>query len=100
MPECSGNKMGKICSQPSRSYLIPYFFEWNPQALICEARCVPSCTYAYGQMKYYRQGGARSCVTQYRRLVRRKGASWSLNWPSGANSLAHLQLKCILYVPL
>jgi len=33
-------------------------------------------------------------------LVRRKGASWSLNWPSGANSLAHLQLKCILYVPL
>ena len=33
------------------------------------------------------------------RLVRRKGASWSLNWPSGANSLAHLQLKCILYVP-
>ena len=38
--------------------------------------------------------------TQSRRLVRRKGASWSLNWPSGANSLAHLQLKCILYVPL
>ena len=34
------------------------------------------------------------------RLVRRKGASWSLNWPSGANSLAHLQLKYILYVPL
>jgi len=31
--------------------------------------------------------------TQSRRLVRRKGASWSLNWPSGANSLAHLQLK-------
>jgi hypothetical protein len=28
------------------------------------------------------------------------GASWSLNWPSGANLLAHLQLKCILYVPL
>jgi len=25
-------------------------------------------------------------------------ASWT--WPSGANSLAHLQLKCILYVPL
>ena len=38
--------------------------------------------------------------TQSRRLVRRKGASWSLNRPSGANSLAHLQLKCILYVPL
>jgi len=38
--------------------------------------------------------------TQSRRLVRRKGASWSLNWPSGANLLAHLQLKCILYVPL
>jgi len=38
--------------------------------------------------------------TQSRRLVRRKGASWSLNWPSGANFLAHLQLKCILYVPL
>jgi len=38
--------------------------------------------------------------TQSRRLVRRKGVSWSLNWPSGANSLAHLQLKCILYVPL
>jgi len=27
--------------------------------------------------------------TQSRRLVRRKGASWSLNWPSGANLLAH-----------
>ena len=38
--------------------------------------------------------------TQSRRLVRRKGATWSLNWPSGANSLAHLQLKCIPYVPL
>jgi len=38
--------------------------------------------------------------TQSRRLVRRKGAIWSLNWPSGANLLAHLQLKCILYVPL
>ena len=37
---------------------------------------------------------------QSRRLVRRKGASWSLNWPSGANLLAHLQLKCIFYVPL
>ena len=34
--------------------------------------------------------------TQSRRLVRRKGASWSLNWPSGANLLAHMQLKCIL----
>jgi hypothetical protein len=31
--------------------------------------------------------------TQSRRLVRRKGASWSLNWPSEANFLAHLQLK-------
>jgi len=38
--------------------------------------------------------------TQSRRLVQRKGASWSLNWPSGANWLAHVQLKCILYVPL
>ena len=38
--------------------------------------------------------------TQSRRLVRRKGASWSPNWPSGANLLAHLQLKCILYVSL
>ena len=38
--------------------------------------------------------------TQSRRLVRRKGASWSLLWPSGANLLAHLQLKCNLYVPL
>ena len=38
--------------------------------------------------------------TQSRRLVRRKGASWSLNWPSGANLLAHIQLKCIPYVPL
>jgi len=38
--------------------------------------------------------------TQSRRLVRRKGASWSLNWPSGANLLVHLLLKCILYVPL
>jgi hypothetical protein len=23
-----------------------------------------------------------------------------LNWPSGANLLAHMQLRCILYVPL
>jgi len=36
--------------------------------------------------------------TQSRRLVRKKGASWSLNWPSGAHFLAHVQLKCILYV--
>jgi hypothetical protein len=39
-------------------------------------------------------------TTTSRRLVRRKGASWSLNWPSGANLLAHLQLECIPYVPL
>jgi hypothetical protein len=26
--------------------------------------------------------------TQSHGLVKRKGASWSLNWPSGANSLA------------
>jgi len=45
-------------------------------------------------------GGDTRTSTQSRRLVRRKGASWSLNWPSGANLLAHLQLKCILYVPL
>jgi hypothetical protein len=38
--------------------------------------------------------------TQSRRLVRRKGANWSLDWPSGANLLAHVQLKCILHVPL
>ena len=38
--------------------------------------------------------------TQSRRLVRWKGASWSHNWPSGANSLAHVQLGCILYAPL
>ena len=35
--------------------------------------------------------------TLSRRLVRRKDASWSLNWPSGANSLAHTQLKCIYF---
>ena len=29
--------------------------------------------------------------TQSRRLVRRKDASWSLNWPSGANLLARKQ---------
>ena len=28
---------------------------------------------------------------QSRRLVRRKDASWSLNWPSGANLLARKQ---------
>ena len=38
--------------------------------------------------------------TQSRRLVRRKGASWSPHWPSGANLLAHMQLKCILNMPL
>ena len=30
--------------------------------------------------------------TQSRRIVRRKDASWSLNWPSGANLLARKQL--------
>ena len=35
--------------------------------------------------------------TQSRRLVRsRKDASWSLNWPSGANLLAHKRHKYIL----
>ena len=34
------------------------------------------------------------------RLVRRKGASWSLNWPSGANSLAHLQLTSAFFMCL
>jgi len=29
--------------------------------------------------------------TQSRQLVRRKDASWSLNWPSGANLLAQKQ---------
>jgi len=29
--------------------------------------------------------------TQSRRLVRRKDASWSLNWPSGVNLLARKQ---------
>jgi len=38
--------------------------------------------------------------TQSRRLVRRKDASWSLNWPSGANLLAHKRHKYILCVPL
>jgi hypothetical protein len=28
--------------------------------------------------------------TQSRQLVRRKGASWSLHWPAGANMLAHM----------
>ena len=32
----------------------------------------------------------RTC-TQSRRIVRRKDASWSLNWPSGANMLAQKQ---------
>ena len=31
--------------------------------------------------------------TQSRRLVRRKDASWSLNWPSGATLLVHEQHK-------
>jgi len=38
--------------------------------------------------------------TQSRRLVRRKDASWSLNWPSGANLLAYKPHKYILCVPL
>jgi len=38
--------------------------------------------------------------TQSRRLVRRKDASWSLNWPSGANLLVHKLHKYILCVPL
>ena len=38
--------------------------------------------------------------TQSRRLVRMKDASWSLNWPSGANLLAHKRHKYILCVPL
>ena len=31
--------------------------------------------------------------TQSRRLVRSKGASWCLNWPSGAILLAYMQLS-------
>ena len=38
--------------------------------------------------------------TQSRRLVRRKDASWSLNWPSGANLLAQKQHMYFLLVPL
>jgi len=38
--------------------------------------------------------------TQSRRLVRRKDASWSLNWPSGAYLLEHKQQKYFLYVYL
>ena len=38
--------------------------------------------------------------TQSRRLVRRKDANWSLNWPSGANLLVHKQHKYIRCVPL
>ena len=37
--------------------------------------------------------------TQSRRLVRRKDASWCLNWPSGANLLAQKQ-HMYLFVPL
>ena len=47
--------------------------------------------------------GGFTALTQPYRIDRKKGASWSLNfnWPSGgANLLAHMQLKCILYVPL
>ena len=55
---------------------------WNlSTSIISSQRHLPSCT-------------------QSRRLVWRKGASWRLNWPSGANLLAHVQLKCILYAPL
>ena len=35
--------------------------------------------------------GSTRTRTQSRRLVRREGASWSLNWPSGANLLARKQ---------
>jgi len=38
--------------------------------------------------------------TQPRRLVRKKGASWSLSWPSGANFIVHMQFKCILCVSM
>jgi len=38
--------------------------------------------------------------TQSRRLVRRKDASWSLNWPSGANFPAQKQHMYFFLVPL
>ena len=31
---------------------------------------------------------------------RKKGASWSLNWPYEANVLAHMQFEFIISVPL
>ena len=37
-------------------------------------------------------------AAQSRRFVRRKDASWSLNWPSGANLLAHKQHKSFGFV--
>ena len=39
-------------------------------------------------------------ITQPYRLVRMKGASWSLNWPSVASMLSHMQPKYTLQVPL
>jgi len=36
-------------------------------------------------------GGDTRTSTQSRRIVRRKDARWSLNWPSGANLLARKQ---------
>ena len=40
------------------------------------------------------------CSTQPRRIVRRKDASWSLNWPSGANLLARKQHMYFFLLPL
>jgi len=32
------------------------------------------------------------------RLARRKGAGWSLKWPSGANLVVHMRRKCAIFV--
>jgi hypothetical protein len=43
---------------------------------------------------------SRTSLTGLNIFLRNEMFIFNLNWPSGASLLAHLQLKCILYVPL
>ena len=76
-------------------WCLPCFF-----LCVCGERFIIPFSLVLIEVNYFKIRLLLLTSTQSRRLVRRKGASWSLHWPSGANLLAHMQLKCILYVPL
>ena len=86
--------------RPESSIEPPPAEDEVPQATQEESRETPNLERFHDPIICEQASACKYYIAMSRRLVRRKGASWSLIWPSGANSLAHLQLKCILYVPL